>query len=279
MQFANLKLARRIEMAEASIATQCVEAVQRRHPEIHAARISPAGGVASFTGVGSPITQAVGLGLKGRVSAREFDAMEAFYRQRRAAVNIEVCPFADKSLIELLGQRNYSPTEFTSVLVRPLKRNEHFPPPARGVKIRVLRKSEHELWAATVSKGFAEHFPVTQELLDLMSAFSRVPRTICFLGYVDGKLAGGALLGHWRGLATLGGASTLPDFRGRGLQTALQYMRLKVAAEKGCDLALTMTQPGSTSQRNAERRGFHVVYTRIKFLREWKTKKRTWRAA
>jgi hypothetical protein len=71
-------------------------------------------------------------------------------------------------------------------------------------------------------------------------------------------------------LAVLGGASTLPTFRRRGLQTALQHARLKLAARDGCDLAMTITQPGSTSQRNAERRGFCVAYTRCKLIREWK---------
>jgi GNAT superfamily N-acetyltransferase len=76
-------------------------------------------------------------------------------------------------------------------------------------------------------------------------------------------------------MAVLGGASTLPEFRRRGVQTALQHARLTFAAGAGCDLATTITQPGSASQRNAERRGFHVIYTRVKFLKEWpRVKKR-----
>jgi hypothetical protein len=35
--------------------------------------------------------------------------------------------------------------------------------------------------------------------------------------------------------------------------------------EHGCDLAMIVTVPGSGSQRNAEREGFRVAYTRVKW--------------
>ena len=71
------------------------------------------------------------------------------------------------------------------------------------------------------------------------------------------------------GLASvvLFGASTLPDFRNKGVQTALLRTRLKRAGEEGCDLAMSLAQPGSASQRNIVRQGFHVLYTRVKFGR------------
>jgi hypothetical protein len=33
----------------------------------------------------------------------------------------------------------------------------------------------------------------------------------------------------------------------------------------GCDLAMMVTLPGSDSQRNAERNGFQIAYTRMKW--------------
>lgn len=41
--------------------------------------------------------------------------------------------------------------------------------------------------------------------------------------------------------------------------------RLRYAAENGCDLALMVARPGSGSQRNAERHGFRIAYTRLKW--------------
>ena len=67
----------------------------------------------------------------------------------------------------------------------------------------------------------------------------------------------------------INGASTLPEFRHRGSHAALYHARLRLAAESGCDIARVVTQPGSISQRNAERRGFQVAYTRAMMVREW----------
>jgi hypothetical protein len=37
------------------------------------------------------------------------------------------------------------------------------------------------------------------------------------------------------------------------------------AFDHGCDLAMMVAQPGSASQRNAERKGFRIAYTRTKW--------------
>ncbi len=47
----------------------------------------------------------------------------------------------------------------------------------------------------------------------------------------------------------MSGAATLPDFRRRGVQSALVARRLADAAAAGCELATVTTQPGSKSQR------------------------------
>ena len=88
-----------------------------------------------------------------------------------------------------------------------------------------------------------------------------------FLAWIDGvAVAAGALAIH-DGVALLAGAATLPQWRGRGAQRALLEHRLAVAAEAGCDLATMGASPGSASQRNAERHGFRIAYTRIKWGR------------
>ena len=86
-----------------------------------------------------------------------------------------------------------------------------------------------------------------------------------FLGELDGQIAAtGALILH-EGVGLLAGASTMPDARRRGVQAALLAARLRHAADHGCDLAMMGAQPGSASQRNAERNGFRIAYTRIKW--------------
>lgn len=59
------------------------------------------------------------------------------------------------------------------------------------------------------------------------------------------------------------GDATLPEWRGRGVQTALLKARLERALHAGCDLAAAGASPGSGSQRNMERLGFRVAYTQV----------------
>jgi ribosomal protein S18 acetylase RimI-like enzyme len=102
-----------------------------------------------------------------------------------------------------------------------------------------------------------------------MKMFALGSNVECYLARVDGAVAGGATLALREGVAGLFGASTLPAFRNRGLQTALLRQRLARAMAEKCDLAVCIAQPGSISQRNVVRQGFSALYTRVKFERAW----------
>jgi GNAT superfamily N-acetyltransferase len=267
----NLELARRIELAEALAAVEGAETLGRLRPGSGAAVERIAGGFAVYCGVNSPITQAVGMGLNGAVSEEEFNRLENFYRGRREPVRVEACPLADHSFIEQFGKRGYRVTEFSNVMALPLNAasgTQPWPGPPEWMTIEKIGHDEIDLWTLTVSQGFAEHFPVTQEILEVMKMFALGPSAECYLARVDGKVAGGATLAIRNGVAGLFGASTLPAFRARGVQTALLHTRLTRAAEAGCDLAVSLALPGSTSHRNIVRRGFNVLYMRVKFEKE-----------
>jgi GNAT superfamily N-acetyltransferase len=70
------------------------------------------------------------------------------------------------------------------------------------------------------------------------------------------------------GVAQLTGAATAPAHRGRGVQTALLSARLADAASAGCDIAVVTAQPASKSQRNVQRRGFDLLYTRAVLVKQ-----------
>jgi GNAT superfamily N-acetyltransferase len=262
----DLELARRIELAEAQAAVECAETLKRLRPERPGAVEQIAGGFAVYCGANSPVTQAVGLGLNGAVTDEESDRLEAFYFSRRETVRVEACPLADSTLIEHFGKRDYHVTEFSNVMARPLQSTEVWSLLA-DVTIERASQGQIELWTLTVAQGFSENFPVTQEILEVMKMFAMGPGAECYLARVDGKVAGGATLSIRNGVAGLFGASTLSSFRNRGVQTALLRTRLQRAAKAGCELAVSLAQPGSASQRNITRQGFRVLYTRVKFER------------
>lgn len=265
MQFADLALAQRIEAFEAESGRACTEAAARE-PQVGAAWIAVGGGWATFTGKDSPITQAVGLGMAGAVEEAEVARMENFYRSRGAATNIETCPLAHPSLFEALGRRGYRVVEFSNVLYRAIEAGETFARAPEGLHLRKARDDERMFWAETVARGFADEIPVTPELVSVLSAFADRPGAQLWLAEVDGEVAGGAALAIAGGIAGLFGAATLPSFRRRGVQGAFFAGRLSEAARMGATLAYTITLPGSASHRNAERAGFRVAYTRVKFM-------------
>ena len=94
---------------------------------------------------------------------------------------------------------------------------------------------------------------------------------MAFLARIEDKVVGGCggrVIPEAR-IAAFFGTATLPEYRGRGVQTALIAQRLHEAALAGCEYAVVSTMPGSGSQRNMERRGFRVAYTKTVMLRTW----------
>ena len=69
-------------------------------------------------------------------------------------------------------------------------------------------------------------------------------------------------------VAQLVGAATAPAHRRRGVQSALLRAGLADAAEAGCDIAVVTTAPGSKSQQNVQRQGFHLLYTRAILVKD-----------
>jgi GNAT superfamily N-acetyltransferase len=256
--YADLALARRIEAAEAANARGCNEA------QAGGAVLEAGGGLAVFAGAESPLTQAVGIGLNGRVPEAELDAIETFFRCRGAPVTIDLCPLADPGLVQWLAERGYRPTEFNNVLVKPLAGATM----ESAARVRRAAADESDLWAHTVGAGFFEQAELTNDEMDVGRAIFGMPGSLCYLAATEaGEPAAGAALTIRGGLATLFADSTLVRFRRQGFHRELIQARLNEALAQGCDLATASTLPGGASQRNYERLGFQVAYTKVTLTR------------
>jgi hypothetical protein len=263
--FADLNLARRLEHAEAQANASFVEARAAVQPDSGAAWIEVAGAYAMFDGPLSPCTQTFGLGMSEVVTEEHIEQIEEFFRVRGAQAFHEVSPLADPSVPHLLS-REYEPFEFTSVMFLPLQNNRK-PSAPRNEKIhvRVIRPDEHDLWAQTSVKGWSEFTEFADIIADLASITTVRPDGASFLAELDGEPIATASISISDGVALFAGASTIPEARKQGAQNALLDARLQFGIEAGCDLAMMCAQPGSASQRNAERHGFRIAYTRMKW--------------
>jgi hypothetical protein len=266
MQFAGMELARRLEAAETHNGAGCAQAQQLLDPTVGATVEHIAGASAIFVGAASPLTHVIGLGMQGPVQPEDLDRIEEFYQARGAMVSVDLCPLADASLLELLGSRGYRLTEFLNVLVRPLTPSETAGPEP---SIRLAGPDEEQLWACTVGRGFLEKDELTAEEIEVGRSIFHILGSLCYLSFAGSlPVAAGAMTMH-SGVATLFADSTTPGFRGIGLQSALIRERLRAAScsAERLDLATASTLPGSVSQRNYERNGFRVAYSKAILVR------------
>jgi GNAT superfamily N-acetyltransferase len=264
--FVDLEFARRLELAE-TMTPECVEALRLHSPDAPIADLRIAGGTAFFGGVDYPANQIVGLGLYDEVTSDGLNRVEEFYLSRGVPCTIVVSPFAHRSLLALVAERGYRIAEFNSVLIRPIVADETFALPP-GISIEPVTPATVTALAHAIAQGFAEHGPVPE---DVFTGMAVLPGSLAFLARVGQAVAGGGggrIIPEAR-IAALFGAATLPEYRGRGVQTAIIARRLQQAALIGCEFAVVSTQPGSGSQRNMERRGFRLAYTKLVMVREW----------
>jgi len=262
--FADLTLSRRLERAEAHACAQFADSRRRRFPDSGAEWMECAGAYAVFDTVDSPVTQTFGLGVFEELTPGSLDRVEQFFARHGAPVFLEMSPHARVAAFDLLCTRGYRPVELSNVMYRAVE-TPGVDPPA-NVSVRIAGDSDSDLWARVSARGWAQEQPDLLEfLLGFGAIFTGRADTVCFLAEVDGQPgAAGALCIH-DGVALFAGSATVPELRRRGLQAALLHARMKYAFDCGCDVAEIVVHPGSDSQRNAERKGFRIAYTRTKW--------------
>lgn len=267
MIFSDKTLSRKIERTEARSNADFVETRARLDPESCAEWIEVGGAYAMFDGVESPCTQTFGLGLFDEITGPEMVKIEAFFKGHAAPVFHEVSPLADVSIMPLLNERGYQPIELTSVMFRTLDvANLNLPAANPRISTRTIANDEVDLWARTAANGWATEM---EGLADFMFRFCQIGAQTTgahpFFAELDGKAISTGTLFIYDDVCILAGASTVPEGRNQGAQSALLDARLQFARERGCTLAVMGALPGSQSQKNAQKNSFNIAYTRTKW--------------
>lgn len=226
-------------------------------------------GLAVFAGPKMPVNRMVGLGLTASVTREHMDAVEVFYGEHGSPIMVDFCPLADESLLNELWKRRYYPHKMYTVMVYPLDKVIAAP---AGIETHVA--DDEKLWVRTVSQAFAGIDDVPMDNANNM--YSRIAYYHAdggnFIAFMDGEAvgAGASYIHRGAGMVELYSGGTRVQYRRRGVQQALVKARLKYAQQMGCDLGMVMTPPGSASERNLQRLGFCVAYTKLVFTRDIK---------
>ena len=270
MPFVDKALARRLESVEEMPQVDCARMLQQLRPELGAAFEPICGGHMIFAGLNSPIGHAAGLGFDGPMTPADLDRLEAFYRSHNAPAQLDLCPLTDPSVLELVTARRYALAELNNVLYRSLNSAEPVSVPA-GIEIRPGTPEQAGEFSQILTHSFFEKGDAPEGFADMLAPLFQFPEALTFLASADGPIiaaAAGRIIPEHRVFA-LFGAGTLPEFRKRGIQTALLRTRMKAAAEAGCELAVVVTRGGTISERNCIRLGFQIAYSKATVIRHW----------
>jgi len=269
MAFLTAADARRMEAAEEYGALYYARAIKPDRPKWGTAWEAFGGGHLVFVAKGAPVGRAHGLGFAGKVTVEDVQHVERFYFERKSSAQVDVCPYADPSLFEALNQRGFQVAEFNQTLARWISPTEPFGARVGGVEIRRIGKEQAAEWTTLPARVFFGD--KWQQFAEFFHPWARPDNALTLAAIVRGRIVGTAsgLIVPEQKLAAFFGAATLPEFRTRGIQSAFMQQRLKVAQQAGCDLAVTLTMPGTTSQRNVERAGFRVAYTKVVVSKPW----------
>jgi len=269
MPFVDKALARRLESCEEMPQVLYARIYQKTRPDIGAAEEEICGGHMVFVGLGSPIGRATGAGLDRPFTAEDLDQVEQFYRAHNAPSQVDLTPLHEPAVFELFKERGYAIAELNNVLYRKLDSKQDIPALPTRCTIRRSHPEEAEVTGAIVESAF---FPdgAPEAFRGLIAPLYQMESALAFVATVDDQPVAcgtGIVISEHRVFA-LCGAGTLAPYRGRGWQTALLRARMAAAFQAGCEFAVVVTQGGTTSQRNAERLGFQVAYSKVTVIKQ-----------
>ena len=240
-------------------ASAFAEVLANQDPSWGSESFSLAGGRAVLCGAGMYVNHAIAVGLDGELSEANWRTFEERCEAVGVLPTFEVSPATAGGVRAQLASRGYEVDAARAALLCGLDRVESLPDPNPAFVIEPANGDLLPLWQATSTAGWGHHASAARKASD---AFARAAAVVDGDNLVvardvqDRRPVGCASMTVNGRIATLGGMSTLPGERRRGVQAALIVHRLRKAVELGCEIATSSTEPDSNSERNLVRLGF-----------------------
>jgi GNAT superfamily N-acetyltransferase len=267
------ELAHILEFAEASHLRSQADTYRAWSGDASAQTVEVCGGVAALTdpAFGRKLNHVTGAGMDAPLKASELAELESMYAAQGLETQIDLCPHAHGGTLALLAERGYAVNAFSNTYVRNLATADACTAAANGIEVCSDQAWVNARFAAHSVAGFSvQAVSRPPALLEALAQIALLRSdTQLFTAAIDGQIAGTAgmsLIETPAGLlAHLSIASTLPAYRGHGVQLALLHARLDAARDAGCPLASVTARPANSSARNTERAGFSLAYTKATF--------------
>jgi hypothetical protein len=255
------ELITRIERADADALARLPAILVEQDPARDSEARPVAGGQLVLCGPGLYVNRALAAGIDQPMSGDDLDLVEHHSAIVGVEAAVEVTDATHPGTLDLLGARGYQhdPSRDVTLLAKGLSGGIAPAPPADGIRIV---DAPPEVWREVAAQGFEvvaagrpanDAWAVAVAVVDDLMLVATTP---------EGRPLGSATARFLNDIAVLGGMSTIPTERRRGVQAALLGYRMTEAVKRGCSVATTTASVGGPSERNLLRHGFEPLTTK-----------------
>lgn len=194
-------------------------------------------------------------------SVETLDDILRFYEEREIPARFEVTPAqSSPELFRSLSARGFFQCGFHTVLYGEAKTLSSRP--ISNINVRPLEASEFDLFGEIYTRGFGMPEFLKQPVAQNNLVLHGHEDWRFYLASIEGKAAGIGVLFMKNGIGTMAASAVLPEYRNRGVHRALLAARIDEAKQHGCSIIAGQASFGSGSQRNMERAGMKIAYTK-----------------
>lgn len=216
-------------------------------------------------GPGMYVNTACGCGRAAPLTDDAWTTIVERAGQVGVTASIEIGPTTQPDTRAAAVAQGYVAADARDAYVRSLDpADDEGAPIDGGIDVDIVEIDESGLgiWQQAAGEGFAHDDPAQRAISDLWAraALRAGDRMFVALDRRDRRPLASSIVHLTDGVATLGGMSTVPSARGRGIQMLMLRHRLRIAREAGCELAAS-TAANPVSARNLVRAGFERVFT------------------
>lgn len=251
----NSNLARTMMEAETQYMQSWLEALRDLPDNPFGIVIRQFGGSTAFLTQGiaaSPIyNRVISLGLE---ELDDIKSILSFYQEMSIPCCLDLNPYlVTPNKLACLAKFSLYQANFQTV-VYGLPTTD-VPDLPKDIEIREVRQDEMDTFVEVYEQGFSNG--------NTAKVLYGLPNWHFYFALLEGELVAVTTLYIHANIASIVDMTTLPSKRGRGCQIALLHYSIKKAALEGCNLIVSQTRAGTTSQANMQRTGLQIASTNV----------------
>lgn len=176
---------------------------------------------------------------------------------------MDITPFdVNPELLIKLAERGFYQYGFHASLYGMAEARAHICELNETLTVRKLNENEFHIFGDIYTKAFKMPEFLAPAVAKNNHVLFNKTGWHFYVASINGMPAAIAVMFVQDRVGSLAAAATLPEFQGRGCQSALLITRINEAAQLDCDLVVSQASFGSISKANMERIGLQTAYTK-----------------